>query len=176
MAALRRTRRRSIVLVTMKHLAVSRLWRKLLGDKAIGIARKRTALRDGEKLLALDGGERTDLCRLPHEDASFDAVLCCYQLEHIDDGEVDSALRELHRVLRHGGRLLLVNLTRPAPPLYEVLARHLGLPPPVELAPRVVRAGFFEVSRLPYRQGLFVSEVVRAVKLQDGGVFRPGRG
>jgi SAM-dependent methyltransferase len=173
---LRHVRRRSIVSDAMKHLVASRLWRKALGTRATRIAQRRTGLRPGERLLALDGGERTDLSRLPHEDASLDAVLCCYQLEGLDDGEVEAALRELHRVLRHGGRLLLVNLTRPAPPLYEELARFLGLPPPVELAQRVVRAGFHEVSRLPYRRGLFVSEVVRGVKLRDGGVFRPGRG
>lgn len=46
-----------------------------------------------------------DLAALPHADESFDVVLCSEVLEHVDDA--DDALRELHRVLRPGGRLLV---------------------------------------------------------------------
>ena len=43
--------------------------------------------------------------RLPFPDASFDAVICNQVLEHVF--EPDSFLREIARVLRNGGRLLL---------------------------------------------------------------------
>lgn len=43
--------------------------------------------------------------RLPLPDASFDVVLCIQVLEHVDDPA--QALRELHRVTKPGGRLLL---------------------------------------------------------------------
>jgi SAM-dependent methyltransferase len=43
--------------------------------------------------------------RLPIADASVDAVLCSQVLEHVF--EPDGFLREIHRVLRPGGRLLL---------------------------------------------------------------------
>src|SRR5262245_14473636 len=43
--------------------------------------------------------------RLPLDDASFDVVLCIQVLEHVDDPA--RALRELHRVTRPGGRVLL---------------------------------------------------------------------
>lgn len=43
--------------------------------------------------------------RLPFADASFDAVLCSQVLEHVFMPE--DFLREVHRVLRPGGRLLL---------------------------------------------------------------------
>ncbi len=46
-----------------------------------------------------------DLAHLPHAGEVFDAVLCSEVLEHVDDDRV--ALRELHRVLRPGGQLLV---------------------------------------------------------------------
>jgi len=42
---------------------------------------------------------------IPAEDASFDLVLCIQVLEHVDDPA--QAIRELHRVTRPGGRVLL---------------------------------------------------------------------
>ncbi|MBI3207705.1 MAG: class I SAM-dependent methyltransferase [Candidatus Solibacter usitatus] len=47
-----------------------------------------------------------DLARLPFRDASFDACLNIVTLEHVR--EPLAVLCELHRVLRSGGRLLLV--------------------------------------------------------------------
>ena len=43
--------------------------------------------------------------QLPLDDASFDLVLCLQVLEHVDDP--GQAIRELHRVTRPGGRVLL---------------------------------------------------------------------
>ena len=42
---------------------------------------------------------------IPAEDGSFDLVLCIQVLEHVDDPA--RAVRELHRVTRPGGRVLL---------------------------------------------------------------------
>jgi len=42
---------------------------------------------------------------IPAEDASFDLVTCIQVLEHVDDPA--QAIRELHRVTRPGGRVLL---------------------------------------------------------------------
>ena len=43
--------------------------------------------------------------QLPVADASFDVVLCIQVLEHVDDPS--QGIRELHRVTRPGGRVLL---------------------------------------------------------------------
>jgi SAM-dependent methyltransferase len=43
--------------------------------------------------------------RIPVDDASFDVVLCIQVLEHVDDPS--QGIRELHRVTRPGGRVLL---------------------------------------------------------------------
>jgi 2-polyprenyl-3-methyl-5-hydroxy-6-metoxy-1,4-benzoquinol methylase len=48
-----------------------------------------------------------DLTRLPYADASFDAVVCGWVLEHLPDPR--PGLRELARVLHPGGKLLLLS-------------------------------------------------------------------
>ena len=60
-----------------------------------------------------------DITNLPFGDSSFDVVICSSVLYHRWVGDVSLALRELRRVLRPGG-LLIVNL-----PAYELLrSRH----------------------------------------------------
>lgn len=47
-----------------------------------------------------------DLTRMPYADASFDAVVCGWVLEHLPEPEL--GLKELARVLSPGGKLLLL--------------------------------------------------------------------
>ncbi|MFN4260717.1 MAG: class I SAM-dependent methyltransferase [Gemmataceae bacterium] len=47
-----------------------------------------------------------DLTRLPYADATFDAIVCGWALEHLPDPR--PGLRELARVLRPGGKFLLL--------------------------------------------------------------------
>ena len=47
----------------------------------------------------------SDIASIPEPDGSFDAVLCTEVLEHVPDGV--TALRELARLLKPGGRLIL---------------------------------------------------------------------
>jgi ubiquinone/menaquinone biosynthesis C-methylase UbiE len=64
------------------------------------------AARQGESA-ALVGG---DLGPLPFADAVADTVVCASALHLFPDA--DAALREIHRVLRPGGRLLLLDWSR----------------------------------------------------------------
>ena len=59
--------------------------------------------------------------RLPFRDSRFDLVTMGYALRHVPD--LDQAFREYHRVLKPGGRLLLLEITRPASTLGLALAR-----------------------------------------------------
>lgn len=61
---------------------------------------------------------------LPFDSASFDAVLSCGVLEHVQDPA--GSLAELHRVLRPGGRLYVTKLPNRRSYL-EWLAKRLGL-------------------------------------------------
>jgi ubiquinone/menaquinone biosynthesis C-methylase UbiE len=61
---------------------------------------------------------------LPYEDSSFDAVLSCGVLEHVQDPA--GSLDELHRILRPGGRLYVIKLPNKASYL-EWIAKRIGL-------------------------------------------------
>jgi demethylmenaquinone methyltransferase / 2-methoxy-6-polyprenyl-1,4-benzoquinol methylase len=62
-----------------------------------------------------------DLLALPFTDASFDAATVGFGVRNVDD--LERALRELRRVLRDGGRLGILEITRPRgllSPFYRV--------------------------------------------------------
>jgi demethylmenaquinone methyltransferase/2-methoxy-6-polyprenyl-1,4-benzoquinol methylase len=56
-----------------------------------------------------------DLLALPFADASFDGATVGFGVRNVED--LDRALRELRRVLRRGGRLGILEITRPRGPL-----------------------------------------------------------
>jgi ubiquinone/menaquinone biosynthesis C-methylase UbiE len=60
------------------------------------------------------GGEavlcRADARALPFRSGSFDNILNCYMIDLLLEGDIPVVLRELHRVLRPGGRLVLVTM------------------------------------------------------------------
>ena len=66
----------------------------------------------------------SDPRRLPYDDASFDAVLSCGVLEHVEDP--DASLEELVRVLRPGGVLYVYKLPNRFSYL-EHIAKRMGL-------------------------------------------------
>jgi demethylmenaquinone methyltransferase/2-methoxy-6-polyprenyl-1,4-benzoquinol methylase len=86
---------------------------KIVGDQGLVVALDPSsgmlteALARGVKTIVPGRGER-----LPFADASFDAVTMGYALRHVAD--LDAAMREYARVLRPGGRVMLLEITRPA--------------------------------------------------------------
>jgi demethylmenaquinone methyltransferase/2-methoxy-6-polyprenyl-1,4-benzoquinol methylase len=52
-----------------------------------------------------------DVLALPFDDASFDAATIGFGIRNVDD--LDAGLRELARVVRPGGRLAVLEITRP---------------------------------------------------------------
>lgn len=63
--------------------------------------------------------------KLPFEDNAFDMVTMGYALRHVAD--LERCFREYHRVVKPGGRILLLEITKPANRLlYWLLRLHLG--------------------------------------------------
>jgi demethylmenaquinone methyltransferase/2-methoxy-6-polyprenyl-1,4-benzoquinol methylase len=57
-----------------------------------------------------------DVLSLPFEDATFDAATIGFGVRNLSD-DLERGLRELHRVLGPGGRLAILEITRPRGPL-----------------------------------------------------------
>ena len=95
------------------------------GDLAVACARaggKVTGLDFSERMLECARRKapriewvRGDLLALPFEDASFDAATVGFGVRNVADLEL--GFRELRRVLRPGGRLACLEITRPQGPL-----------------------------------------------------------
>ena len=128
---------------------------------------------------------RGDVLALPFDDASFDAVTVGFGVRNVDDLEV--GLRELRRVLRPGGRLGILEITRPrgvvapfyrlwfdrvVPLLGKVLpggaaytylpASVRRFPGPEELAALLERSGFAAVRFRLFAGGIVALHVAEA--------------
>jgi demethylmenaquinone methyltransferase/2-methoxy-6-polyprenyl-1,4-benzoquinol methylase len=80
---------------------------------------------------------RGDVLDLPFPDESFDAATVGFGIRNVED--IDRALGELHRVLRPGGRLGVLEITRPTgllAPFYRVWFDGI-----IPLAGKLIRGG-----------------------------------
>ena len=82
-------------------------------DLSIGMLRAGRAVRPEVPLLA------GDALRLPFADATFDAVTISFALRNVVDTE--AALRELARVTRPGGRLVVCEFSHPVNPAFRTV-------------------------------------------------------
>lgn len=102
--------------------AVTRAMLEVLGGKGrvCGVDPSEGMLGEARKSLAAEFhlGQAE---ALPFSDASFDFLAMGYALRHVAD--LKRAFAEYHRVLRPGGRLLILEISRPQTRLGLVLAR-----------------------------------------------------
>jgi ubiquinone/menaquinone biosynthesis C-methylase UbiE len=112
-----------------------------------------------------------DAYDLAYGDGEFDLVLNNYMFDLLPEADFPRVLSEMKRVLRPGGRLVLVNMTtggglldRAWARLYRVSPSLLGGCRAVELSSFVKESGFERVERDVVRQLGFPSEVLRAWK------------
>ena len=81
-----------------------------------------TAIDPDKKMLELNSFKNKVLGsaeNLPFEDNSFDNVFCCFVWRNVSD--TNKALQEVYRVLRPGGRFILLDMTRPKNPFLKIL-------------------------------------------------------
>jgi ubiquinone/menaquinone biosynthesis C-methylase UbiE len=86
----------------LKHFAEARVWGVDLSSGMLARCQDRCLSLDG-RLQVVQG----DSERLPFADNTFDAVTCAHSFHHYPHQE--RALQEMHRVLRPGGRLVIVD-------------------------------------------------------------------
>jgi demethylmenaquinone methyltransferase / 2-methoxy-6-polyprenyl-1,4-benzoquinol methylase len=126
-----------------------------------------------------------DMLSLPFADAAFDAATVGFGVRNVDD--LERGLRELRRVLRPGGRLGILEITRPRgllTPFYKLwfdgVVPLLGkllpggaaysylpasvrrFPGPAELATVIVAAGFRDVRYRTFAGGIVALHVAEA--------------
>jgi len=112
-----------------------------------------------------------DAFHLSAADEPFDLLLNNYMFDLIAFKEMDAILEEFNRVLKKGGRLVLVNMTkgeRFGSGLYDLIfrlsPRSLGGCRGVNLSERLRNHGFEIQTREYHQQLLFPSEVIVARK------------
>lgn len=127
-------------------------------------AKIRAALLDGRVRLT-----RSDATRLPLSDATFDAATVAFGIRNVVDPAL--ACRELHRVLRPGGRLAILEFGAPRIPgvrtLYLWYFRHL-----LPLVGRAVSRHSDAYSYLPQSVMSFPAGEAFAAVLREAGFAR----
>lgn len=101
--------------------------------------------------------------RLPFSDGEFDAVLASLVLHHLPPDTREAGLREIRRVLKPGGRLVIMEMGSP-----DALNRAIGHRMPgdfmVRVAHQIMAAGFANVTKADtkYKRYVFLRADVPA--------------
>ena len=111
--------------------------------------------------------QASDVRQLPFREASFDSVVCCYLFELLGCADLEAALLEVRRVLKPGGRLVVVLIGQNAP-LFNRAYRLAGSLVPAfwgrqvehQLVPMLEGLGFEIEFDEDLRQGYYPSRVV----------------
>jgi len=98
------------------------------GGLAVGLDFSSGMIRKAQGKANQAGGDGVsfvvgDAACLPFADGCFDAVTCSHAMYELRPGVRDLALREAHRVLRPGGRFLMMEHCEPTRPLIRLLYR-----------------------------------------------------
>jgi ubiquinone/menaquinone biosynthesis C-methylase UbiE len=112
-----------------------------------------------------------DAYNLEYEDDSFDILINNYMFDLLPEGDFTTVLTEFKRVLRPGGRLVLVNMAKGErwynfiwEIVYRISPASFGGCRGIYLLPYVESMGFKQVKREFISQMTFPSEVVYAIK------------
>ena len=111
--------------------------------------------------------QASDVRQLPFREAAFETVICCYLFELLGCSDLEAALLEVRRVLKPGGRLVVVLIGQNAP-LFNRAYRLAGSLVPAfwgrqvehQLVPMLEGFGFEIESDEQVRQGYYPSRVM----------------
>ncbi len=112
-----------------------------------------------------------DAYHLEYPDETFDVLINNYMFDLLPEADFPALLSEFNRVLRHGGRMVVVSMTLGKPwfnalwkAVYRLNPAWLGGCRGVKLLPDLVGAGFEKTKREFISQKGFPSEVVFGIK------------
>jgi ubiquinone/menaquinone biosynthesis C-methylase UbiE len=108
--------------------------------------------------------ERAYAQELPFADGEFDRVLSSMMLHHLDDDVKAGAVAEIHRVLRPGGTLHIVDIGGPMTASDGLMARRMLRSPHIvgslgDAIPRLLRSAGFESSVVASRRNRFIGRL-----------------
>lgn len=105
-----------LAIALARHLPAAQLTGVDLSEKMLDVARRKVADRGlGERIVLRQG----DAEHLDFDAASFDAATVAFGVRNF--GDLDAGLRELARVLRPGGRLFVLEFSRPRNRVFRAL-------------------------------------------------------
>ncbi len=112
-----------------------------------------------------------DAYNLDYEDASFDLLINNYMFDLLPEADFPAVLQQFYRVLKPGGRLVLLNMSKSErwynqiwDTIYRIQPSWMGGCRGVALVDQVKTIGFQHVTREFVSQMTFPSEVIYGVK------------
>lgn len=139
-----------------------------LSDKMLKLAKANLSEAGMAERVRLRCG---DAVQMPYADASLDAVIMSFTLELFDTPEIPQVLGECERVLRSGGRIVVVGMSKQGEhePLIDVFEwAHKHFPNFVDCRPIYVRAALeqagFKIGKALLKHMWIPVEVILGVK------------
>jgi len=149
--------------------------------RCVGVDLSAPMLARARKRLEAGGLGRRDLCRadalsLPFGRAAFDILFNLYMLDLLLEEDVPAVLKEFARVLKPGGRLVILSMAEQSPTVNAIWMWLYGRSPvlvggcrPVPVAQTLASNGWKISLREQISQGGFRSELILAQLPAEGG-------
>ncbi|NQV73200.1 bifunctional demethylmenaquinone methyltransferase/2-methoxy-6-polyprenyl-1,4-benzoquinol methylase UbiE [bacterium] len=80
-----------------------------ISEEMLAVGKRKVVAKGLTEKVVLQSG---DAEKLPFEDAQFDACMVSFGVRNFED--LDEGLREIHRIIRPGGQLVVLEFSRPA--------------------------------------------------------------
>lgn len=82
-------------------------------------ASKRKAAEAQEEITFQEGS----IDKIPFTENTFDVVMCSFMIFHMSEETRRKGIAEIHRVLKPGGRLMILDLAKPSQPIQRAIAK-----------------------------------------------------